>query len=222
MLRRSTRFASILLLAGLTLPLAAQPAPVKAPPKPISATKAETMKVAKGFKVELLYSVPKEVEGSWVCMTNLPDGRLVVSDQYDKGMYIVTPPKLGTNDGVKVEPMGLNLSMAVNQGPSWHGLKRFDANSGRLYEVEASGIGCFFGGNVSPPNCPCSPRDEGCQVSTVSHGMALKRHFGDEFQFPNGVIQLMALSLPRRACAGLRARASALGPVNPTRIIPPP
>ena len=47
-----------------------------------TATKAETMKVREGFKVELLYSVPKQTQGSWVSMTVDPKGRLLVSDQY--------------------------------------------------------------------------------------------------------------------------------------------
>ncbi|MBL9130237.1 MAG: hypothetical protein JNG86_03505, partial [Verrucomicrobiaceae bacterium] len=33
------------------------------------ATPADKVKIAKGFQVELLYSVPKEQEGSWVSMT---------------------------------------------------------------------------------------------------------------------------------------------------------
>src|SRR5207248_2182493 len=45
--------------------LTAAPAAGKAP----SATPAETLKLAKGFKAELLYSVPKDVQGSWVNMT---------------------------------------------------------------------------------------------------------------------------------------------------------
>ena len=47
-----------------------------------AATPAETLKVAKGFKVELLYSVPKDRQGSWVNMCVDPKGRLIVSDQY--------------------------------------------------------------------------------------------------------------------------------------------
>src|SRR5207248_1951320 len=59
-----------------------------------SATKAETLKVAKDFKAELLYSVPKEVQGSWVNMCVDPRGRLIVSDQYGP-LYRVTPPPVG-------------------------------------------------------------------------------------------------------------------------------
>lgn len=63
---------------------------LKEPP----ATPAETLTVAKDFKVELLYSVPKDVQGSWVSMCVDPKGRLIVSDQYG-GLYRVTPPAIG-------------------------------------------------------------------------------------------------------------------------------
>ena len=59
-----------------------------------SATAPESLKVAKDFKVELLYSVPKDAQGSWVSMCVDPKGRLIVCDQYG-GLYRVTPPPLG-------------------------------------------------------------------------------------------------------------------------------
>src|SRR5438045_2879935 len=64
------------------------------PAKPQTATPADTLKVAKGFKVELLYSVPKDVQGSWVNLCADPRGRLIVSDQYG-GLFRVTPPPVG-------------------------------------------------------------------------------------------------------------------------------
>lgn len=39
------------------------------------------------FKVELLYEVPRSSQGTWVRLALGDDGRLVASDQYDKGMY---------------------------------------------------------------------------------------------------------------------------------------
>jgi glucose/arabinose dehydrogenase len=41
------------------------------------ATPVASLKVAKGFKVELLYSVPKSQEGSWVNLCVDPKGRLI-------------------------------------------------------------------------------------------------------------------------------------------------
>lgn len=89
------------------------PFPGKEPP----ATDPATMKVAKGFKVELLYSVPKNEQGSWVCMCTDPKGRLIVSDQNGK-LYRVTPPPLGGNPSdTKVEPIPVNIGAA--QGLLW-------------------------------------------------------------------------------------------------------
>jgi putative heme-binding domain-containing protein len=88
-----------LLLSPLTL-AADKTAPPKAPPP--AATPAERVKVLKDFKVELLYSVPKDTEGSWVSMCTDPKGRLIVSDQYGS-LYRITPPPLTPNPS---HPMG--------------------------------------------------------------------------------------------------------------------
>lgn len=75
------------------------------------ATPVADMKVAEGFQVELLYSVPSETMGSWVCMTPDPKGRLIVSDQYGK-LYRVTPPPQGSKDEIKIEPINVDVGMA--------------------------------------------------------------------------------------------------------------
>ena len=54
-----------------------------------------------GFDAELLYSVPKS-QGSWVAMAFDPKGRIIVSDQDDKGVFRVTLPD-ATEDGEKSE-----------------------------------------------------------------------------------------------------------------------
>jgi putative heme-binding domain-containing protein len=77
-----------------------------------TATPAETLKVAKDFKVELLYSVPKGEQGSWVNMCVDPKGRLIVSDQYGP-LYRVTPPPVGgPAAATKVEKLDLPLGEA--------------------------------------------------------------------------------------------------------------
>lgn len=65
-----------------------------------------TLKVAAGFKVELLYTVPKAEQGSWVSMTEDSKGRLIVGDQYG-GLYRVTVPAIGKTEPTKVEPLTL-------------------------------------------------------------------------------------------------------------------
>ena len=89
------------LIAGLANVLHAAPA----------VTPADQLKVAKGFKVEMLHSVPKEDEGSWVAMCTEKNGRLIVSDQYGK-LYRVTPPPLGTTEGIKIQPIDLPIGQA--------------------------------------------------------------------------------------------------------------
>jgi putative heme-binding domain-containing protein len=56
---------------------------------PQVATPPEAIVTLTGFKVERLYSVPGNRQGSWVNMTFDPKGRLIVSDQYG-ALYRVT------------------------------------------------------------------------------------------------------------------------------------
>lgn len=95
------------------------------------ATPISRMAVRKDFKVERLYSVPRETQGSWVNLTFDPRGRLVVSDQYGK-LYRVTPPPIGGKpEDTKVETLDVELGRA-------HGLCfAFDS----LYVVVAEGGG---------------------------------------------------------------------------------
>ena len=107
-------------LSSLALALAllgAAPART-APPRPRrpQSTPAAALKVLKGFKAELLYSVPKDTQGSWVNMCVDAKGRLIVSDQYG-GLYRVTPPPLGTSAGTKVAKIDVPLGEA--QGLLW-------------------------------------------------------------------------------------------------------
>ncbi len=84
----------------------------KVAPKEPPATDPATMKVAKGFKVELLYTVPKAEQGSWVALCVDPKGRLVTSDQYG-ALYRITPPALGGKaSDTKVEKLPVDIGMA--------------------------------------------------------------------------------------------------------------
>ena len=89
------------------------------------ATPADKVKIAKGFKVELLYSVPKEQEGSWVSMTQDDKGRMLCSDQYG-ALYRITPPALTGSPGeTKVEKLSVDFGHC--QGLLYH--------AGALYGV---------------------------------------------------------------------------------------
>jgi putative heme-binding domain-containing protein len=85
------------------------------------ATPISKLRIAQGFKVDLLYSVPKDEQGSWVSMALDPKGRLIVSDQYGK-LYRVTPPPIrsdgdATESATKVEP--IDVAVGEAQGLLW-------------------------------------------------------------------------------------------------------
>ena len=56
-----------------------------------SATPVRNIKAPEGFNIELLYSVPKPVQGSWVALCHDDMGRIIVSDQFG-GLYRFNPP----------------------------------------------------------------------------------------------------------------------------------
>jgi putative heme-binding domain-containing protein len=116
------------------------------------------IKVAKDFKIELLYTVPRETQGSWVAMCLDPKGRLIVSDQ-NGALYRVTLPASAA-EAVEVEKIDLqigfahgllwafdSLYVAVNEGGMPHGVYRVRDTDGDdqldkvelLRQVRASG-----------------------------------------------------------------------------------
>ncbi|QDU40327.1 Cytochrome c [Maioricimonas rarisocia] len=97
-----------------------------------TATPVDQLKVAKGFKVELLHTVPKDEQGSWVSMCTDPQGRLIVCDQYG-GLFRVTPPGINDAEELVIEPINVDIGEA--QGLLW----AFDSlyvvvNTGGKYE----------------------------------------------------------------------------------------
>ena len=74
-----------------------------------SATSAEQIRLPDGFKIELLYSVPREDQGSWVAMCQDDKGRLIVSDQHG-GLYRFPIPKLGERvDPASIQPITYSI-----------------------------------------------------------------------------------------------------------------
>lgn len=104
------------------------------------ATPVDKIKIAKGFKAELLYSVPKEQEGSWVSMTQDDKGRLICSDQYG-ALYRITPPALmGSAGETKVEKLSIDFGhcqgLLFHQG-ALYGVVNDEAYQGRgLYRCK--------------------------------------------------------------------------------------
>ncbi len=131
------------------------------------ATPAERIKVAKDFKVELIYTVPRDKQGSWVSLCLAPQGRLIVSDQGGAGLFEVTPPPLGgPATDAQVKPIPAKISGA--QGLLW----AFDS----LYVV-VNGGGGKKGGSGRPNGLyrvkaskPGGELDEVEQLATIPGG----------------------------------------------------
>src|SRR5262245_39074044 len=101
---------AVLLLSGSLLWTMPQP-PGKRGRAP-AATPAESLRVLKGYKAELLYSVPEKTQGSWVNLCVDPKGRLITSDQ-EGPLYRITPPPLGGKPSdTKVEAIKLPIGEA--------------------------------------------------------------------------------------------------------------
>lgn len=103
------RFLLTAFLAGsVCLPLMAQAKSAKMATLPLGHLRA-----LPGFKVETLYTVPAETQGSWINLCEDERGRILASDQYG-GLFRFTPPPPGqTLDPKTIEKLKLDIS-AVN------------------------------------------------------------------------------------------------------------
>ncbi len=117
-------FFAVALIAPVVASFAADAAKKKAaaPDRPTvvgpainenKATPVSRLKVAPGFAVELIYSVPGVEQGSWVNLCADDRGRIYASDQYG-GLYRFTPPAPGkTLERAAVEQMPAEIR-AIN------------------------------------------------------------------------------------------------------------
>ncbi|MEX0866384.1 MAG: c-type cytochrome [Pirellulales bacterium] len=79
-----------------------------------TASARNVFNVLPGFQVELLYTVPKNSQGSWVAIAFDDRGRLIASDQGGQGLYRITPAPIGSDKPTQVEK--LNVKMTGCQG----------------------------------------------------------------------------------------------------------
>ena len=68
--------------------------------------------VLPGYRVEKLFTVPREELGSWVSIAFDDKGRLLASDQGDKGISRVTLPAIGSDEPTRVEHLPLEITSA--------------------------------------------------------------------------------------------------------------
>jgi hypothetical protein len=73
---------------------------------------ARDMTLAPGFKMELMYVVPRTAQGSWVPMTWDNRGRLIISAHSTEQMFRLTIPNLGSPGEVQVEPINARIGAA--------------------------------------------------------------------------------------------------------------
>ncbi len=101
-------------------------------PQPVEddqrALEASALELLPGFKAELLYSVPKSKQGSWVSLCEDPAGRFYVSDQYG-GLFRIS---VGASEAdTRVEKVDVDVGGA--HGLCWA--------HGSLYAVVSEGQG---------------------------------------------------------------------------------
>ena len=136
----------IVALASTSSALFAAPAA----PATAESSAVGNLKAHQDFKLELLYAVPRDKEGSWVSLCVDPKGRLLVGDQNGK-LYRLNPPPVGQSGEIKPEVIDLDIGGAhgllyafdslyvvVNEGSRPHGLYRLRDTNGddRFDEVK--------------------------------------------------------------------------------------
>lgn len=76
-----------------------------------ASTPVDAITVPEGFTVDLVYSVPKGTEGSWVSLTTDDKGRLIACDQYG-GLFRIVPGEPGHEDQTTVESLEVPIGDA--------------------------------------------------------------------------------------------------------------
>jgi putative heme-binding domain-containing protein len=153
-----------------------------AKPRLVSNQVRDVFNVLPGFQVELLYTVPKNELGSWVCIAFDNKGRIIASDQGGKGLYLVTPSPVGSNMPTTVEPLGVKMTgahgmiyafdslyVSANGGPG-SGLYRIRDTNGDDKLDEVTKLKEFRGGGEhGPHSLRLSPDGKSLYVIAGNH-----------------------------------------------------
>ncbi len=99
-----------------------------------TSTPRDLFNLLPGFQVERLFTVPKETLGSWVNITTDHKGRLIVSDQGDKGLCRITPSPIGSKEPTKVELLNVKI-----------GDRQISGAQGLLYAFDSLYVVCNGG-----------------------------------------------------------------------------
>lgn len=104
----------------------------------------DQLTIAEGFEADLLYTVPKDEQGSWVSLCNAPGGGFYACDQGDKGLYHITvseggveTKKLSLTDPESGKPLSAAQGLVWAFDSLW-----FHRNGGHLFQIsDSSGDG---------------------------------------------------------------------------------
>ncbi|HUG90833.1 MAG TPA: c-type cytochrome, partial [Planctomycetaceae bacterium] len=138
--------------------------------------------VQPGFQVELLYTVPRETQGSWVCLALDDKGRILASDQENKGLYRITPPQIGTDALTRVEKLDVDITAAqgmlhafgslylsVNGGPGSGLYRARDTNGDDQYDEVTKLKSLAGGGEHGPHALRLSPDGQSLYIVCGNH-----------------------------------------------------
>jgi hypothetical protein len=158
---------------------------------PAESIAASEITVPKGFKVEKLYNVPKDQEGSWVALTVDPKGRLIACDQYGS-IYRMGVPAIGKTENLKPEKLAIELGKAhgllaafdslyvmVNEDGKNNGLYRLQDTNGDDQYDKTTKLHTMAGGG-----------EHGLHSMTVSpDGKRIYFNCGNHTKLPEGLTE---------------------------------
>ncbi|MDF1714345.1 MAG: c-type cytochrome [Akkermansiaceae bacterium] len=135
--------------------LGVQPWGIPGEKAPGKAAEPDEFQIAEGFEAELLYTVPKGEQGSWVSLCVAPDGSFYATDQGGKGLFRIVVSDGGTVvTPLRVTEAGSDQILSGAQGLTWfQGSLWFHRNGGALYRViDSNGDGLPDQAEKQPSN----------------------------------------------------------------------
>jgi putative heme-binding domain-containing protein len=156
---------------------------------------ASEITVPPGFKVEKLYNVPKEEQGSWVALTVDPKGRLLACDQYG-ALYRMTPP--GSGAATAPERLSLNLGKAhglLAAFDSLYVMVNEDGKNNGLYRATDSDRDGEYD-TVTKLHTMVGSGEHGLHSMVLSpDGKRIFFNCGNHTQLPEGLVQSRAAKI---------------------------
>ncbi len=190
--------------------------PERMPSSSGSGADDDAFRVPDGFVVERLFVVPREELGSWVSLATDPAGRLIASDQADKGLVRITPAPLDDSGETVVERIPAAITGA--QGLLWafdalyvvcsgrSGLYRLTDSDGDDMPDRVEKLRAFEGAGEHGPHA----------IQLSPDGTRLFLVFGNHTKLPCDVID----ETPPQVMGGIREsqRRVRLGPDGASRL----